>query len=271
MSYQHYQEFCASIGDISKDVDTPEMFDIRKSTYLGHYWHVMIEAKPFYNCPLDYPQRLAKGMWRSQNSDVTDMDFIGQFISVRRPRKMVECGILEARGTEFFIRRLLADCPLPIEYVAIDADSDINHIDEDSVTFYSDEERGYHSVREVREARIKLFKVQQEYLSFTYLRGLTRYYLEDLVTKFQPDFIYQDASHMTNLLVQEWGLIEKSNPPYGTVICFDDMNKNGIANNPDKHEFVYWFHENVDPKKWAPFGQWRERGQLWVEKVKEGE
>lgn len=203
-----------------------------------------------------FPPMYARGKWRSGNTCNEDLQVIANFMRKKRPQTVLECGTFEGRTTEYLFNLMRHNSPPPRKLFTIDVPRNIDHIDLEQWIPEEPEDPLYKEVVRARYCRLELMQLSDE-VEVVYMEGLTRTYLERLIRDFSPDFIYQDASHLQQLLEQEWMIAESVPVKSGTVICFDDMKCN---------DFVGW----VTPRlkgKWEAFVNMRERGQLWVEKI----
>jgi len=199
-----------------------------------------------------FPFMYSRGKYQSYNSAPENFITVSEFIRRRRPRYVLECGTFEGRGTEYIARTMRFHSLRPnTTLVTIDVGGCIDVMAEDYVTFMPDEE--YEDSLAVRHARLTLLQ-RDQFVNVIYKEGLTQHLLPEVLTEFPMDFIYEDASHLPNILIEDWKHIDKFATPH-CIICFDDM-----AKNP----FVDWFKENV--KGWDMYYTDKERGQLWVER-----
>jgi len=199
-----------------------------------------------------FPFIYSKGKYQSYNSANENFITVIEFIRQRRPTYVLECGTFEGRGTEYIARTMRFHSPRPhATLVTIDVGGCIDVMAEDHVTFMPNKE--YEDSLAIRHARLALLQ-RDQFVNVIYKEGLTQHLLPEVLTEFPMDFIYEDASHLPNILMEDWKHLSTLTKK-DCVICFDDMNRN---------PFVNWFKENV--KGWDIYYTDRERGQLWVER-----
>lgn len=210
----------------------------------------------FHNETELFPFRYSQGKWQSYNSDDKNLLTVMEYIRRARPDCVLECGTFEARTTEMITRQMrMTNSHENKTLVTIDVRGCILHMGEDIVTFQEDE--GYEDSYEIRLHRLALLK-RDPFVKVIYKEGLTQYLLPELIPEYNFDFIYEDASHLPNILIKDWEAIGKY-AKVGCVVCFDDMKGN---------EFKNWFMGNVSNEEWETYYSGIERGQLWVEKIK---
>lgn len=227
--------------------DTVRLYKGEMNTKLKYFIHNETEILPF---------RYSQGKWQSYNSDDKNLLTLMEYIRQAKPNTVLECGTFEARGTEYIARIMrMTNSHTDKTLVTIDVPKCILHMDEDAerVTFQEDE--GWNEVVEIRNARLSLLK-RDTFVKVIYREGLTQVLLPELMQEFNFDFIYEDASHLPNILIEDFKHINAF-AKKGCVVCFDDMEKNS---------FVDWFKDQV--KDWDIYYTNLERGQLWVEKIK---
>jgi hypothetical protein len=214
--------------------------------YRGEFDHVHNEMAML-------PFRYSYGKWQSYNSDDQNMLVVAKFLRKMHPCCVLECGTFEARSTEYFARMMRLYNPNKDKtLVTIDVPGCILHMGEDIVTYYEDE--GYADSMEIRKARLELLK-RDPFVKVIYREGLTQLLLPDLMQEFAFDFIYEDASHLPNILREDWKHIEKC-AKKGCIVCLDDMKGN---------EFKDWIFEKA--KDWDLHYTDLERGQVWMQKL----
>ena len=204
---------------------------------------------------LSHPPMYAQGKWQCANTCKEDLQVIGNFIRMRKPNVILECGTFEARTTEYIFNLMRHYCPPLRRLLTIDVPRNIGHIDLERWEPEEPEDPLYADAVKVRKHRISLM-LRSEEVTLHYYEGLTRDYLGNILKEDKPDFVYQDASHLQHLLEQEWKIVESVEVKPGTVICFDDMKSNS---------FIEWVRPRLSD--WDVFTNMRERGQLWLEKV----
>lgn len=226
---------------------------------MGNFLQYQFEEKVDFINEKDFPNIpycLSPYEWRSYNSDYRDLTIIGNFIKEFRPTVVLECGTFEGRGTEYIARKMIRYCPEPRTLITIDAYDHIDHLnwDENLVTYNNPP--GWEEVQDIRNTRMKLLSKYPK-IKVVPLIGLTKTYLRSVLDTYDVQFIYQDASHLTHILIEEWKLLTTCRLKEDLIICFDDMNGS---------EFVPWFKENV--KGWYSMNsKASDRGQMWVEQV----
>ena len=201
------------------------------------------------------PFRYSQGKWQSYNSSDKNLLTIAEYIRQVKPDVVLECGTFEARTTEYLARVMrLGSSHLNRTLVTIDVPGCILHMDEDAerVTFQEDE--GWDEVIKIRNARLSLL-TRDQFVKVIYREGLTQVLLPELIREFDFDFIYEDASHLPNILIEDFNHID-ANAKKGCVVCFDDMKGN---------EFKDRVFANVED--WEVFYTDLGRGQVWMEKL----
>lgn len=203
-----------------------------------------------------FPLVFSQGTYQSWNTAPENLATLGAFLRTRGPSRVLECGTFEARTTEYMAKLMLRHSPAPRLLMTIDVPANIDHIDEGSVRYFEAEPE-YQAVLDIRKNRLGLLN-QLEEIKIVYLEGLVRDWLYEAVWTDGVEFIYQDASHLPGLLVQEWKILETCKIGKGFIVCFDDMMQSGT-----RHGFAPWFEQNV--KGWAMKFDETGRGQMWVE------
>ena len=226
--------------------DTIRLYNGEMNTKLKYFVHNEMELLPF---------RYSQGKWQSYNSSDKNILAIAEYIRQAKPDTILECGTFEARSTEYLTRLMrLCNSHSNKTIVTIDVPGCILHMDEDEekVTFQKDE--GWDETIKIREARLALL-TRDPFVKVIYREGLTQVILPELMQEFNFDFIYEDASHLPNILIEDFKHID-AYAKKGCVVCFDDMKGNG---------FKDWVFTNV--KTWELFYTELERGQIWMEKL----
>lgn len=226
-------------------------------TYLDSIWKELMDYK---GIELEYkllPYTFGQGRYRGENTTRDNLITLGKFIRLRKPHTIIECGTLEARSTEYFTYVMMTNCPMPRKLITIDVPGCIEHIGKEGVSFCRD--HFYEEVLDVRKHRLSLLRRIEE-IDVIYYEGLVRDFLDKIltITPHKDCFMYQDASHLIGLLIEEWKIIDRKIKEPGFIICYDDM---------QKHTFIDWFKENV--KGWKTFFNEKDPGniQMWMEKI----
>lgn len=220
--------------------------------FLSNNWDTLICKK---NIQEEVQPCLAKGHYRSWNTTNQNLAILGEFIKLRRPQVVLECGTFEGRTTEYLGRLMSYHIADPV-LITVDVSHDIHDITETTVTYYKDSPR-WLQIMDIRKSRLNILS-QIEGLEFVYHEKLVRDILEEILSKYQVDFIYQDASHLPGLQRQEWEIIDRLSKP-GDIICYDDaVDESGnffdyIGSLEGWHCIV----NDIDPG----------HRQLWVEKI----
>ncbi len=211
-----------------------------------------VNTKMFDFLPLKFTQDYIQ----SWNTDNINMLMLQNFIFERRVNRVIECGTFEARFTEMAVRMMsLYNNHVPKTLVTIDLPRDIDHLGDGIVTFkqnkFFDE-----SVR-VRHTRLNYLSLYESYnVKVIYKEGLTQLLMPGLIEEHRPDFIYEDATHLPELLRKEWLLI-RDLLGVGTIVCFDDAHTEG---------FIDWMRDNTN--KWVyKIANENKSPQLWLEKI----
>ena len=199
------------------------------------------------------PPILASERFGSWNTCSEDLSIIGNFIEKFQPSVVLECGTFEGRGTEYIARKMIRHSQDPKVLITIDAAEYIIHIDTEAVIY--GEDPLWNEIKKIREARMTLLQRYQGIKVIPIIGGLVRDVLEDILNAYKIQFIYQDASHVNSLMIQEWKILEKSSKEKDLVICFDDSKTN---------TFKEWLEENVRGWHWQE-SRIANRGQLWME------
>lgn len=215
-------------------------------TYRGEIDHMHNEMEML-------PFRYSYGKWQSYNSDDQNLLVVAKYIRVAKPVCVLECGTFEARSTEY-IARIMRTCnENPGKtLVTVDLPGCVLHMGEDVVTYQEDD--GYADSMAIRQARLELLK-RDPFVKVIYREGLTQQILPQLMQEFSFDFIYEDASHLPNILKEDWKHIEKY-AKERCVVCFDDMKDNA---------FKDWLWDHSEG--WDKFYSDLERGQVWIQKI----
>lgn len=202
------------------------------------------------------PFRYSQGRWQSYNSDDKNLLTIAEYIRQLKPDTILECGTFEARTTEYMTRLMrLCNSHSNKTIVTVDIPGCILHMDNDGEGATFQEEEGWDEVIKIRNARLTLLTIDP-FVKVIYREGLTQKILPELMQEFSFDFIYEDASHLPGVLVEDFKHIS-SFAKKGCVVCFDDMAGN---------EFKDWIFDNV-LGDWDAFYSDLERGQVWMEKL----
>lgn len=202
-----------------------------------------------------FPFRYSKGKWQSSNSDDDNLLTIMEYIRRLKPDTILECGTFEARSTEYMTRMMRMYNPHPNRtLVTVDIPNVVLHmdVDGDKVTYQDDE--GWDEVLKIRKARLTLLETDP-FVKVIYREGLTQVILPDLLQEFDFDFIYEDANHLSGVLVKDFEHLD-AYVKRGCVVCFDDMAGN---------EFKDWTFANA--KGWDVLYTDLGRGQVWMEKL----
>jgi len=182
--------------------------------FLNDRWDHLIS---FQNAKVDLPPKLA-GTLNSWNTTDRNLAMMGEFIRLRRPKVVLECGTFEGRTTAYIGNILSAVVENPI-LVSIDAGHVIANDDGVNVT-YKEDDSDWMRVVKARDDRIAaLHKIGN--LAFFYCEGVVRDVLAGILSQYRVEFIYHDSCHVSSIQMQEWPTIEKYSQP-GDIVCYDD-------------------------------------------------
>lgn len=183
--------------------------------FLEDNWNRLIASQDAKNVEL--PPRMA-GTYNSWNTADRNLIMMGEFIRLRKPKVFLECGMFEGRTTEYIGKIMAQEIDNPT-IIAIEAGHYIDNIVDGVATYKEDDENWFPVVR-ARELRMETLKTIDN-LNFIYHEGLVGDLLEPILSQYRVEFIYQDASHVSEWLKSEWPPVERHAIP-GDIVCIDD-------------------------------------------------
>lgn len=206
----------------------------------------------------NFPPRLAKGKCKSYNTDDENLATIAEFVRREKPNRVLELGTAEARTTEYLTRLIKAHSHGDNKLlITVDVNDEIDTFQGsgDNLTARLIEaSRDFSDMLTIRNNRLSLLD-EEESIIVLFFEGLSWRLLPDLLSTYDFDFIYEDASHLPSVLIEDWKHIARF-AKRTCVVCFDDMRGN---------EFVNWFR--VNNPDWNYFYTDVGRGQMWVERA----
>ncbi|MHA1746590.1 MAG: class I SAM-dependent methyltransferase [Promethearchaeota archaeon] len=197
---------------------------------------------------VEIPEKLAQGKYRSWSIENATYPKFEKFFQIRQPRTVLECGTFEARTTMFFAKLLgrfkpgvliTVDSPLPLE-------SEVP-----GKIIFKKSDPHFEKVREIKFKRLQWLKNHSE-IQIIFFEGLIQDCLELILRSYSFDFVFEDASHVAQVLEKNWRLYNKY-CQVGSVICFDDVVENPIWLRFNTRDWIFRF----DP----------ELNQLWAERL----
>lgn len=182
--------------------------------FLNDHWDHLVS---FQNAKVELPQKLA-GTFNSWNTSDKNLAMMGEFIRLRKPKVVLECGTFEGRTTEYLGNILSAVVEAPI-LISVDA----GHIiasDDGATVIFKEDDADWLPVVTARNNRIAALHAIGN-LAFFYCEGVVRDVLDGILSQYRVEFIYHDSCHVSSIQMQEWPTIERYSQP-GDIVCYDD-------------------------------------------------
>ena len=200
----------------------------------------------------DRPAPFSIGKYQSWNTAGRDLEYLGMFLLMAKPKIILECGTHEGHFVEYAINLMNKNGILFDKIYTYDQ-WNMSNIDEWQET----EPDFIHSVIG-RNKRLKELNERNDN-KIVYIEGKTEDVLRPILLKDKVNFIYYDAGHTMTDLLNFWKEITNISSFLAPdlIICFDDIRDDAPT-----------FKNLIDLKGWIALqNNNTDRGQLWVERI----